>query len=77
LLKETYGHINIALCGGIATTITAAHHFFWRHVYASMQAAPTPTVISITSSKGLMYKQIKRTRFWRRMCNAYAKRMKQ
>jgi len=32
---------------------------------------------SITSSKGLMYKQRKEARFWRRMCNAYAKRMTQ
>ena len=31
----------------------------------------------ITSSKNSMYKQGKRTRFWRRMCNAYAKRMTQ
>jgi len=43
LLEETYGLNNIAFCDGIATTITAAHHFFWRHLYASMQAAPTPT----------------------------------
>jgi len=26
----------------MATTVTAAHHFFWRHLYASMQAAQTP-----------------------------------
>jgi len=25
------------------TTVTAAHHFIWRHLYASMQAAQTPT----------------------------------
>jgi len=24
------------------TTVTAAHHFIWRHLYASMQAAQTP-----------------------------------
>jgi len=28
--------------GGIATTVTAAHHFIWRHLYASMQASQTP-----------------------------------
>jgi len=42
LPEETYGHINSALCDGIATTVTAAHHFILRHVYASMQAAQTP-----------------------------------
>ena len=41
--EETYGHINSAFCDGMATTITAAHHFIWRHLYASMQAAQTPT----------------------------------
>ena len=42
LPEETYGHINSALCDGMATTVTAAHHFIWRHLYASMQAARTP-----------------------------------
>jgi len=42
LLEETYGHINSAFCDGMATTVTAAHHFIWRHLYASMQPAPTP-----------------------------------
>ena len=26
----------------MATIVTAAHHFTWRHLYASMQDAPTP-----------------------------------
>jgi len=26
----------------MATTVTAAHHFIWRHLYGSMQAAQTP-----------------------------------
>jgi len=26
----------------MATAITAAHHFIWRHLYASMQAAQIP-----------------------------------
>jgi len=43
LPEETYGHINRAFCDGMATTVTAAHHFIWRHLYASMQAAQTPT----------------------------------
>ena len=43
LPEETYGHINTAFCDGMATTATAAHHFIWRHLYASIQAAQTPT----------------------------------
>ena len=27
----------------MATTVTAAYHFIWRHLYASMLAAQTPT----------------------------------
>jgi len=42
LPEETYGHINSAFCDGMATTVTAAHHFIWRHLYTSMQAAQTP-----------------------------------
>jgi len=42
LPEETYGHINSAFCDAMATTVTAAHHFIWRHLYASMQAAQTP-----------------------------------
>ena len=40
--EETYGHINSAFCAGIAPTVTAAHHFISRHLYARMQAAQTP-----------------------------------
>jgi len=43
LPEETYGHINSAFYDGMATTVTAAHHFIWRHLYASIQAAQTPT----------------------------------
>ena len=43
LPEETYGHINSAFCDRMATTVTAARHFIWRHLYASMQAAQTPT----------------------------------
>jgi len=42
LPKETYGHINSAFCDRMATTVAAVHHFIWRHLYASMQAAQTP-----------------------------------
>ena len=42
LPEETYGHIKSAFCNGMATTVTAAHHFIWRQLYASMQAAQTP-----------------------------------
>jgi hypothetical protein len=41
LPEETYGHINSAFCDGMATTVTATHHFIWRHLYGSMQAAQT------------------------------------
>jgi len=43
LPEETYGHINSAFCDGMATTVMVAHHFIWRHLYASIQAAQTPT----------------------------------
>jgi len=54
LPEETYGHINSALCDGMATTDTTAHHFIWRHLYASMQAAQTPAskLRFITPDKG-------------------------
>jgi len=42
LPEETYGHINGAFCNGMATSVTAAHHFIWRNLYASMQAAQIP-----------------------------------
>ena len=42
--EETYGHINSAFCDGMVTTVTAAHHFIWRYLYASMLAAQTPTI---------------------------------
>jgi len=53
LPEETYGHINGAFCDGMATIVTAAHHFIWRHLYASMQAAQTPAnkLRFITSDK--------------------------
>ena len=42
LEDETHGHINSAGCEGMATTVTAAHHFIWRHLYDSMHAAQKP-----------------------------------
>jgi len=42
LPEETYGHTNSAFCDRMVISITA-HHFIWRHIYASMQAAQTPT----------------------------------
>ena len=41
LSEETYGHMNNAFCDAMMTTVTAAYHFIWRHLYASMQAAQT------------------------------------
>jgi len=42
LADETHGHINSAGCEGLATTVTAAHHSIWRHLYDSMHAAQKP-----------------------------------
>jgi len=42
LADETHSHINSAGCEGMATTITAAHHSIWRHLYDSMHAAQKP-----------------------------------
>jgi len=42
LADETLGHINSAGCEGRATTVTAAHHSIWRHLYDSMHAAQKP-----------------------------------
>jgi len=42
LLEETDGYVNSVFYDGMATTVTAAHHLIWRHLYASMQAAQTP-----------------------------------
>jgi len=41
LPEETYGHINSAFCDGMATTVTAALHFIWKRLYASMAQTPT------------------------------------
>jgi len=43
LPEEMCGHINRAFCEGMAATVTAAHQFIWRHLYASVQIAQTPT----------------------------------
>jgi len=32
LSKEMYGHINSAFCDAMNTTVTAAHHFIWKHL---------------------------------------------
>ena len=42
LAAEAHGHINIAGCEGKATTVTAAHHSIWRHLYDGMHAAQKP-----------------------------------
>jgi len=42
LPEETYGHVNSAFYDRMATNVAAAHHFIWRCLYASMQAAQTP-----------------------------------
>jgi len=42
LADEIHGHINSAGCEGMATTVTAAHHSIWRHLYDSMHAVQKP-----------------------------------
>ena len=42
LADEKHGHINSAGCEGMATTVMAAHHSIWRHLYDSMHAAQKP-----------------------------------
>ena len=42
LANETHGHINSVGCEGMATTVTAAHHSIWRHLYDSMHATQKP-----------------------------------
>jgi len=42
LVDETHGHINSAGYKEMATTVTAAHHSIWRHLYDSMHAAQKP-----------------------------------
>jgi len=42
LADETYGHMNSTGCEGMATTVTAARHSIWRHLYDSMHAAQKP-----------------------------------
>jgi len=32
-----------SFCDRMATVFTTAHHFIWRYLYASMQAAQTPS----------------------------------
>ena len=63
LADETHGHINSAGCEGIATTITAAHHPIWRHLYNSMHAAQMPKskLKFIT-----LYKESNMSMLWRR-----------
>jgi len=46
LAAETHGHINSAGCERMATTVTAAHHSIWRHLYDSMHAHKSQKVSS-------------------------------
>jgi len=42
LADETQGHINSAGCKGMATTVTAAPHSIWSHLYDCIHAAQKP-----------------------------------
>jgi len=59
LANETHGHINNAGCEGMATTVTAAHHSIWRHLYDSMRAAQSQKASSSLS-------RLTKSTLWRR-----------
>jgi len=63
LADETHGHINSVGCEEMATTVTAAHHSIWRHLYDSMHAAQKPksTLKFVTLDK-----ESNMTTLWRR-----------
>jgi len=62
-VAETHGHINSTGCEGIVTTVTAALHSIWRHLYDSMHAAQKPK----TRLKFVMLdKGSKMSTLWRR-----------
>ena len=42
MAAETHGHISSAGCEGMATTVMAAQHSIWRHLYDSMHATQKP-----------------------------------
>ena len=60
LAAETHGHINGLGCEGMATTVTAAHHFIGRHLYDSIHAAQKP------KSKLTLDKESNMSTLWRR-----------
>jgi len=53
LQEATYGHIKITFCDGIVTTITAAHHFIWRHLYVSRQGHVSLSLTSFMTPSSL------------------------
>jgi len=42
LAAQKHSHISSAGCEGMATTVTAAHHSIWWHLYDSMHATQKP-----------------------------------
>ena len=72
LADETHVHINSTGCEGMATTVTAAHHSIWRHLYDSMHAAQKPksklkfVTLDKESHKSTLWR---REEFLRRICS--------
>ena len=71
LLEETCGHINSAFCDGMATTDTAAYHFIWRHLYASMQDAQTPAskLRFVTTDKEIIMNMLWQEEEFKQICS--------
>ena len=54
--------MNSASCKGMATTVTAAHHSIWRHLYDSMHAAQKPSKLKFVT----LDKESNMSTLWRR-----------
>jgi len=64
-MVETHGYINMVGCKEMATTVTAAHHSIWMHMYDSMHAAQNPksNLKFVTLDKESLWRQEKFLRF--------------
>ena len=51
--------MNSAGCEGMTTTVTAAHHSIWRHLYDSMHAAQKPKskIKFVTLNKSTLWRR--------------------
>jgi len=51
LAVETYGYINSAGCEGMTTTVMAAHHSIWGHLYDRMHLLQKSSSLSRLTKK--------------------------